>query len=542
MWTKASPEEPTSRIPTRTPKSRRPKREPTEEAIRSFSPATGEALGSIHVTSPEKAKAAIRRARLASGKWAETSFEERAQYLKRANDYINENFDRIAETISSENGKPRVEAVVTDLLPAIYHNRYFAKNAEKLLAPHAISMPLWNMFGKSSYVRHAPYGVVGIISPWNYPFAIPMTQIAMALMAGNTVILKPSSTTAMVGEEIRAVWESTGLPNDVFNVVQGPGRLGETFIEQPVDRLIFTGSVAIGRHLAKLAADKLIPITLELGGKDPAIVLADADLEASASGVLWGAMANAGQTCAGIERVYVQQPLYADFVRLITEKAKNLRVGADRDFDVDMGAISTETQLDIIDRQVKEAVAAGAHVETGGEILEDCCGNFYAPTVLTNVDHSMSIMRDENFGPVLPIMPFDNIDEAVRFANDSPFALSASVWTSDRKKAQTIADQLVAGTITINDSLYSYALAETPWGGFKDSGIGKTHGPDGLREMTRAIHVSYDRVPRMKKPWWYPYNLRLKETFAALTEALTENKGASAWARTLRRLPLRGKL
>jgi succinate-semialdehyde dehydrogenase/glutarate-semialdehyde dehydrogenase len=542
MWTHAAPDQPTSRIPSRMPKSRRVRAAATPQTIQSFSPATGETIGSVPVTTPEEAKAAVRRARIAAKKWAETSIEERAQYLKRANDYIMENYEAIAEIISKENGKPRVEANITDMLPAIYHNRYFAKNAEQILAERKISMPLWNLFGKSSYLRHAPWGVVGIIAPWNYPFGIPMTQIAMALIAGNVVVLKPSSSTALIGEKIRAVWESTGLPPNVVSVVQGAGKLGEALIEEPVDRLIFTGSVPIGRHLARLAADKLLPITLELGGKDPAIVLADADLEAAASGILWGAMANAGQTCAGIERCYVERPLYNDFVRIITSKAETLRVGADRDYDVDMGAITSASQLDLIDRQVKDAVAAGAKLETGGQILEDCCGDFYAPTILTNVDHTMAIMREENFGPVLPIMPFDGVDEAIRLANDSPFALSASVWTRDPKKARQVAGQLTAGTITVNDSLYSYALAETPWGGFKDSGTGKTHGKEGLLEMVRTIHVSFDRLARMKKPWWYPYNREIKEAFGGVMRALTGDRVASAMAKALRSLPLRGKL
>jgi succinate-semialdehyde dehydrogenase/glutarate-semialdehyde dehydrogenase len=517
------------------------RREP-EEVIASTSPATGEFLGSVRVNTPDEVRAAVARAREAAASWAAKSFEERAQYLKRANDYIFDNLEAIADIISRENGKPRTEAKITDLLPAIYHNIHVARHGARVLADRPVSMPLWNLTGKSSYLRRIPWGVLGIISPWNYPFGIPMTQITMALAAGNTVVLKPSSSTALVGEKIRQVWESTGLPEGVVNVVQGPGRLGELFIEESVDRLIFTGSAPIGRHLAKLAAEKLIPITLELGGKDPAIVVADANLEAATSGVLWGAMANAGQTCAAIERVYVERAIFAEFVDLIVNKAKQLRVGADRSLDADVGAITTRSQLELIDRQVREAVAAGAKVEVGGHIVEDCCGDFYAPTILTNVTPEMAVVREETFGPVLPIIPFDTIDEAVRLANDSRFALSASVWTNDRAKGKQVAERLIAGTITVNDSLYSYALAETPWGGFKESGIGKTHGEEGLLEMTRAVHISTDALPRLKKPWWCPYDERLRDALGDVLNLLAGRRLLGSLADAARRLPLRGKL
>jgi acyl-CoA reductase-like NAD-dependent aldehyde dehydrogenase len=510
--------------------------------ITSTSPATGEYLGTVNALTHEQAKEAVRRARRAAKTWSQTSIGVRAQYLKRANDYIYANFDEIVALISKENGKPRVEAEVTDLLPVIYHNLYFAKHSKKLLAERSISMPLWNLVGKSSTMRHVPWGVIGIIAPWNYPFGIPMTQIAMALMAGNTIVIKPSSSVPLIGEKIREIWDAAGLPEGVLQVIQGAGRLGEALIDEPVDRLIFTGSVPIGRHLAKLAAAKLLPITLELGGKDPAIVLEDANLDATTSGILWGAMANAGQTCAGIERVYVARPIFDAFVAQLVEKAETLRVGADHDFDVDIGAITSRSQLESIDDQVRQAIEQGAKVETGGHIVEDCCGDFYAPTVLTNVKHGMPIICEENFGPVLPVMAFDTVEEAIALANDSRFSLSASVWSRDTKKARRVAQSLIAGTITINDSLYTYALAETPWGGFGDSGTGKTHGSEGLLEMTRPVHVSFDRVPWLKKPWWYPYDAKIRDTFDGAVNLLAGNRRGRSAFNALRNLPLRGKL
>lgn len=510
--------------------------------IESKSPSTGEFLGSVVCNTPEQVREAVLRARLAAKAWAETSFAERAACIKKANRYILDHFTEIVEVISKENGKPRVEAKLTDLLPVLYTNYYFARHANRILAGHRVSMPLWNLTGKVSEIRHIPWGVIGIIAPWNYPFGIPMTQIAMALMAGNTVVIKPSSSTALTGEKMREVWQAAGLPENVVTVVQGPGRLGEMLIDEPVDKLIFTGSVPIGRHLAILAAEKLLPITLELGGKDPAIVLRDANLETATSGILWGGMANAGQTCAGIERVYVERPVYDKFLQLLVAKAKKLRVGPDHDFNVDMGAITSRSQLELIDRQVRAAVAAGAKIETGGYIMEDKGGSFYAPTILTNVSPDMDVVKEETFGPVLPIIPFDNVEDAIAQANDSRFSLSASIWTGDTRRGREIAKQLIAGTVTVNDALYTYALVETPWGGFGESGNGKTHGREGLLEMVRSIHVGYDRLPGIKKLWWYPYESGLKNAFLSMISALTHRQTGRSLCRAVCQLPWRSKL
>lgn len=328
-------------------------------------------------------------------------------------------------------------------------------------------------------------------------------------------------------------------------MIQGSGALGEILIEEGVDRLIFTGSVPVGRHVARLAADRLIPVTLELGGKDPAIVLADVDLESATSGILWGSMTNAGQTCAGIERVYVERSVFDSFVSRIVEKAKKLRVGPDREFDSDVGAITTDGQLEIIERQVEEAKAARARVLCGGETVHSGDGRFYPPTILVDVDHSMSVVRDETFGPVLPVMAFDTVDEAMRLANDTDFGLSASIWTGDPEKRKEIASKLVAGTVTINDSLYTYGLAETPWGGVKHSGIGRTHGKEGLLEMVRAVHIASDRFFKMKKPWWYPYDRDTYDTAKhGLSLLTTNNHNGSRWSalKELIQLPMRRKI
>jgi succinate-semialdehyde dehydrogenase/glutarate-semialdehyde dehydrogenase len=477
--------------------------------IRSVSPATGELLGEVEARSHEDVLIAVEQARQAQKSWSETSFAFRKELLLKLADAIYDQVDEIAEIISKENGKPRTEALSTELLPSLYTIQYVAKNTERQLRDAPIHMFLWRMMGKRSYLSYKPLGVIGIISPWNYPWGIPVGQIATALMAGNTVVFKPSSSVSMIGEKIREVFAKAGFPKHVFTVVQGPGRIGEGLVEGQVDHLIFTGSVSVGRHISSLASENLIPVTLELGGKDPAIVLEDADLDAAAAGIVWGAFANSGQTCASVERVYVMESVYDEFVEKVKAKTEKLRQGPDTDYNVDVGAMTNKSQMEIVKAHVADAVEKGATVLTGGKQREDLPGFYFEPTVLTNVCHSMDAMTEETFGPTLPIQKVSSEAEAVRLANDSRFGLTASVWTTDIARGERIANQLVTGTVTLNDALWTFGAAETPWGGVKESGIGRTHGTIGLHEMVRPLHVSVDTLPRLKKPWWYPYNEKL---------------------------------
>lgn len=491
--------------------------EQPKQTIRSVSPATGQELGEVPALTHEDVLIAVERARIASRRWKTTSFDERKEILLRLNDVIYERIDKIARIISLENGKPRTEAVSTEIMPSLYLIQHIARNAQRMLRDEPIHMFLWRLIGKRSFIRYKPLGVVGIISPWNYPWGIPVGQVATALMAGNGVVLKPSSSVPMISEEIRQVFAEAGFPEDLFIVTQGPGKIGEALVEAQVDRLIFTGSVRIGRHINGLASRHLIPTTLELGGKDPAIVLEDADLDAAASGIVWGAFANAGQTCASVERVYVVESVHDEFVRKVMEKTARLRVGPDRDFDVDVGAMTNASQIEVVESHIRDALEKGASLVAGGTRRSDLPGNFFKPTVLLDVHHAMDAMTEETFGPTLPIQKVADEDEAVRLANDSRFGLTASVWTTDADRGERIADRLVTGTVTINDALTSYGMAETPWGGVKESGIGRTHGEMGLKDLVRPLHISADSFPRMKKAWWYPYNERL---YRALTGAL----------------------
>jgi succinate-semialdehyde dehydrogenase/glutarate-semialdehyde dehydrogenase len=489
--------------------------------ITSTSPATGEVLGRVPACVHEDVLIAVERARAAQTHWAKTSFAERAERMLRVADLIFERADAIADLIYKENGKPRTEALIAEVTPSVYAVQHIAKHAERMLRDQPIHMFLWRLMGKRSFLTYKPLGVVGIISPWNYPWGIPVGQIATALMAGNAVVLKPSSATPLIAEKIREVFEAADLPRDVFLVTQGPGRIGEALIEAQVDHLIFTGSVEVGRHVGQLAAKHFIPTTLELGGKDPMIVLEDADLDVAAAGAVWGAFANSGQTCASIERVYAVESVYDRFVEKVVEKTRTLRQGPDTGFNVDVGAMTNLGQLENVEQHVKDALDKGARALTGGKRREDLPGNYYPPTVLVDVDHSMDVMTEETFGPVLPIQKVKGEHEAIRLANDSRFGLTASVWTLDARRGERVAREIVTGTVTLNDSLFTHGAAETPWGGVKESGLGRTHGELGLRALVRPLHISVDSFPRMKKMWWYPYNEKLYKAMKNFTATFT---------------------
>jgi succinate-semialdehyde dehydrogenase/glutarate-semialdehyde dehydrogenase len=361
------------------------------------------------------------------------------------------------------------------------------------------------MKAKSGRLLRSPWGVVGIISPWNYPFSVPAGESLAALATGNAVVLKPSEFTPLCALELERLLREAGLPEAVFQVVVGDGSTGAALTESPVDKLIFTGSVATGKRVAQAAAARLIPAVLELGGKDPMVVLDDADLEVVSSAAVWGAFVNAGQTCLSVERCYVHRSLYEKFLEACLDKTERLRTGNGMDPATDVGPLIHERQLRIVEGHVEEARIRGARLLTGGTRLPEKGANFYAPTVLADVTHTMRIMREETFGPVLPVMPFDDDEEAVRLANDSEFGLAASVWTRDRAHGEALARRIHAGTVMVNDVVSCFGISEAPHGGFKSSGLGRTHGRLGLDEMVHLQYLDSDLLPGMRKVWWYGY-------------------------------------
>lgn len=484
----------------------------TDEII-SYDPATGKELGRVPSRTPEEIRAYVARARERQNLWSALSFRERAGFVMRAREILLRDMRQIAELISRETGKPVTEGVSMEIAPVLDLMRYFATGAEKMLRPRRIPLGQYTLMGRTSRLHYKPCGVVGIISPWNFPLAIPLGEVTMALMAGNTVILKPSELTPLVGLEIARLFREANLPEHVLQVATGGGETGAALVTAGVDKVMFTGSVATGKRVAAAAAETLTPVVLELGGKDPMIVCADADLETTAHAAVWGAFANSGQACASIERCYVHESIAEEFINRVVVLTRALRQGNGRDAHTDVGSMSSESQLQTVASHVADARARGAQVLTGGSRGAQANGSFYQPTVVTNVDHTMPLMREETFGPVLPVATFKTEEEAIRLANDSPFGLTASIWTRDVRRGERLAARIEAGTVTVNEVLYTHALAQTPWGGFKQSGTGRTHGELGLLELVRAQHIHTNRLSRLRDLWWFGYTPASLELF-----------------------------
>jgi len=400
---------------------------------------------------------------------------------------------------------------------------------------------------KAGQLLREPYGVIGIISPWNYPFSLPSVQTLTALATGNAVVLKPSEFTPFSSLELEKLLRAAGLDPDLLQVITGDGATGAALLAAKIQKVVFTGSVATGKRVAQAAAARLLPVVLELGGKDPMIVLEDADVDVASSAAVWGAFMNAGQTCLSVERCYVQEAIYEEFLKKCVEKTNKLRVGSShplrhnqpgkdtsqpaqrmghpgQDGEIDMGPMIHERQLRIVQSHVEDAVAHGARLLAGGKLVLQLGPNFFAPTILADVDHSMLIMREETFGPVLPICSFQTEDEAVSLANDSDFGLAACIFTGKRNRGETLARRIHAGTVMVNDVIACFGISEAPHGGVKASGIGRTHGRFGLEEMVWPKYVDSDRLPRMKKLWWYGYGPAFAHQMGGFIELLFAKK------------------
>jgi acyl-CoA reductase-like NAD-dependent aldehyde dehydrogenase len=482
-------------------------------------PSTGRSFAEASLLDAAQAGEALDAARAAFGPWAALSFAERARHLLRLRDALLARADAIAELIAHEQGKPVAEAHLVELFPSLETLKHLANHAEDVLRDEETAGQVLLLAHKQARLVYEPYGVVLLITPWNYPFSISLTGAAAALAAGNTVVLKPAPATTLIGLELGALAAQAGLPAGVLNVVATDDAVAQQLVEDPrVSKIAFTGSVATGKKVAVAAAKNLTPVLLELGGKDPAIVLKDADLERAAAGIVWGAFVNAGQTCASVERVYVEREVAAALTDRIVAETRKLRVGDPRAPETDIGPLTLERQRQLVVVHVKDALARGAQALTGGARPEGE-GYFYPPTVLGGVDHRMRVMREETFGPVLPIMAVADADEALRLANDSEYGLTASVWTSDPQKALWLRAKLQAGVVTINDCVYSYGEPTAPWGGYKHSGIGRTHGLAGLREMAQLKYVA-EEMSRGRALWWFPYGEEFRRLMSRTNRVL----------------------
>ena len=488
--------------------------------LESFNPATGERIGAVPKLEPGEIQAIVDDVAEVQPFWAQLPLSDRARYMRRTAQVLIDNLEDLTTLLSREQGKSRSESYAMELVPTIDALHWIADNGPRILAPEQIrDVPLFAKT-KSHWFSYEPLGVVGVIAPWNYPWSIPFGEVAIALMAGNGVVLKPASLTPLIGERIRWAFERAGLPEGIVRTIHGGGAVGNALVESSAKKIFFTGSVEIGRNVGIACAERMKSCVLELGGKDSAIVLADANIDHAVAGVLWGSFANAGQTCSGIERAYVAREVADRFVAQLVDGARRLRVGDPLHPDTEIGPMVSEDQYEIVCELVDDAVAAGAKLECGGPTeVVGMSGKFYAPAVLTGVTPDMRIMREEIFGPVVTVTTVDSEDEAIALANDSEFGLGNSVWTADRDKGERIAQRLDSGMVWINEHMYTHGLCGCAWGGVKHSGIGRAHSRHGFYECVNVKQVAWDPA-LVRDMWWHPYDESNARGFHAAAQLL----------------------
>jgi acyl-CoA reductase-like NAD-dependent aldehyde dehydrogenase len=475
------------------------------DALPSINPATGEVVGHFEKTSPALLPQIVANARAVQSAWGRISVAERCDKLRALRERMMASRYELANAVVRESGKPRVEAMFADVFVSLDSAEYWSRNAASTLRPQRVPHHSTAAKAKTGYLSHEPLGVIAIISSWNYPLAIPLSQIIPAVAAGNAVICKTSDFTPQCGTLIEKLFFDAGFPQNLVTVVQGGGEVGQALIDAAPDKVLFTGSVATGRRVAEACARKLIPSVLELGGKDAMIVLADAHLGMASSAAVWGSYTNCGQVCLSVERLFVEQSVAEQFTALCVQKTNKLRLGPGNDSATEVGPLIRSQHVQRMSALVHDAVLRGAKVLCGGNPRPDLGPNFFEPTVIVGVDQTMRLFQEETFGPILAIRTVRDAEEAVTCANDSPFALAASVWTRNTTRGRAIAQRLRAGAVMVNDAISYFGIAEAPHGGCGASGWGRTHGKAGLLEMVQVKYLDVDRLPRREKPWWYRY-------------------------------------
>lgn len=494
------------------------------ETLTSRNPATGEIIQTIEQTPLESLQEILGRARQAQKQWALVPPKERMNYFLNVREYVLNNLDQIADLICLENGKPKFEAIVNDIIPALDLLTHYAKRAPKLLKNRSISMRL--MKHKKSYLQFWPKGVVAVIAPWNYPFSIPFGEIALALMSGNAVVFKPSEVTPLTGLKLVEIFEQGCFPKHLLQAFVGGPAHGAALVQSDIDKIFFTGSVATGKKVMAAAAQRLTPVVLELGGKDPMVILPDAELDFATSAALWGAFSNSGQACASTERIIVHESMHDEFVATLSTKLKSLRHAKDLS-KTDFGVATYEKQKTIYAEQLAEINPGNTTIAFGGKFSSD--KTYLEPTIVTNPQGSNSaiestkVYRDETFGPLVAVTKYKTIPEAIQKANDTRYGLLASVIGKDLALAEQVASQIEAGSVLINEVLYTHGLAETPWGGVKESGFGRVHSDIGFLEFVNVRHIHRDRwwfsVP-FKSLWWFPYSEHQSKMFKLFAEVM----------------------
>ena len=477
------------------------------------SPTTGKDLGAVEATALEEVAGVVRRAREAQDRWAALPIAHRVRAVSKVKKRILERAEAIAKLVHDETGKPDVEALLGEVLASADVVSYWADLVAEELEPFEAEIDALSYPKKRGWVHRDPRGTIALIMPWNFPFALPLRTIVPALMAGNAIVFKPSEITPRTGKLVVELFDGL-VPDGLVSIVQGGGDVGARLVDSEVDLVVFTGSTQTGRKVAHACAERLIPCSVELGGKDAAIVLADADLERAANGIVWGSMMNAGQNCGAVERVYVDKRVAEAFTAKVVAATKALRFGQD------VGPLTTDAQRRIVERHVNAARAAGAEVLEGGEGIDSEATTLgYRPTVVRIDADDNQLIADETFGPVVPITPVADVEEALRRANASRYGLTASIWTADVRQAEQLARRLRAGVVTINNHSFTGAIASVPWGGVGESGWGITGSPLALEHLTRPRLLVIDRNRAPRETWWYPYSPTLRKlalAFAAL--------------------------
>lgn len=489
-----------------------------EEYIVKINPATLEEFGKVKCNTADDVSIALQNARNAQYEWMKKSYNDKAVIMNNIQESIISNIDDIARTICGETGKPKSEAISTDIFAALAAGEYANSKMSELFKRENINLedmqfPM-KLAGRSSYIAPRPVGIVAVISPWNYPFGIPYSQTIMAIAAGNAVIIKPSSDTPLTALKMLEIMKKGGLPDNLVQVLVGPGRtVGDAILTSDVDRIVFTGSGDVGRRVMSQASQRLTPVTLELGGKDPMVILKDADLERASSAAVWGSFVNSGQTCVCVKRIYVDESIFDQFLEMFKNKTLMLKQGWGwEDQSISLGSLINEKALQEMEMHVKKAVEEGARILTGGKKTPNLDGYYFEPTILVDTPQNSSAVQDEIFGPIVTVMKFSSEDEVIKLANDCKYALSGSVWTSNIVKGKVIAELISSGTVVVNNLLYTYGLAATPWGGNGESGFGRTHGKFGFEELTEPHHIHVDKGKYAEDPWWFPYSKEKSES------------------------------
>jgi acyl-CoA reductase-like NAD-dependent aldehyde dehydrogenase len=473
----------------------------------SLNPATLELVGRFFLASPRECQKAIQAAKEAFPGWKNYPVSSKQKIFSNAKKILLQKGEEAARLITMEKGSPLPESYASEIFASLGAMDYYARELKSLVRSHAVKHSVSLFLNKKSAFHFEPLGPTLIISPWNFPFIIATYDVFSALSGGNTVILRPSSSTPFTGLMLGELLAEAGLPPGVFNIINCKIPQAEEMVSHPdIKSVMFTGSVSTGKRIMELASRNVTNLSLELGGKDPMVVCADADIERAARGAVWAGFMNCGQSCGSIERVYAAEEIAEEFTHRVVDLTQKIKVGNPFDPGVEMGPMVTLSQLKTVKDHIQDALDKGARIECGGNNKTNLPGYFINPTVLSGVDHTMRIMTEETFGPTLPIMTFPDPEEAVRLANDSSLGLTASVWTRSKKTAEWMAERIEAGSITVNDHMFSFIEPAAIWGGIKQTGMGRSHGPFGLQELVNIKFVSFDFLNRKKQLWWFPYD------------------------------------